>query len=214
MKEPEEDPVVTDAEAQITLGLLAAVEENSRVTQRSLASDLGIALGLANAYLKRCVRKGLIKVSEAPANRYAYYLTPHGFSEKSRLTAQYLSASFTFFRRARTQCDELLAQCHTNAWRAVTLAGTGDLAEIAILCAASGKVEIGAIFDPDAAVALFADRPVVTAFDDLRPFDAVLVTDLRNPQAAFDRLAGAVPADRILTPALLNISRTPPNLAV
>ena len=61
-----------DGDAEITLGLLNAVEENSTVTQRSMANDLGIALGLANAYLKRCVRKGLIKISQVPPNRYAY----------------------------------------------------------------------------------------------------------------------------------------------
>src|SRR5438445_8329748 len=88
------------AEADITLGMLNAVEENSVVTQRSLAKELGIALGLANAYLRRCVSKGLIKVTHAPANRYAYYLTPQGFAEKSRLTAQYLALSFDFFRVA------------------------------------------------------------------------------------------------------------------
>ena len=65
----------------------APVEENSQITQRSLASELGIALGLTNAYLKRCVRKGWVKINQAPANRYAYYLTPRGFAEKSRLTA-------------------------------------------------------------------------------------------------------------------------------
>ena len=36
-------------EAGITISLLAAVEENSIVTQRSLARRLGIALGLTNA---------------------------------------------------------------------------------------------------------------------------------------------------------------------
>ena len=44
-----------DTEAEIILGVLTAVEENSRVTQRSVAKDLGIALGLTNAYIKRCV---------------------------------------------------------------------------------------------------------------------------------------------------------------
>ena len=92
------------AEAEITLGMLNAVEENSVLTQRSLARELGIALGLANAYLKRCVTKGYIKVTHAPAKRYAYYLTPQGFAEKSRLTAQYLAISFDFFRLARSQC--------------------------------------------------------------------------------------------------------------
>ena len=55
-------------EAEITLGILNAIHENERITQRTVAQDLGIALGLTNAYLKRCVKKGLIKVSQAPAN--------------------------------------------------------------------------------------------------------------------------------------------------
>src|SRR5665811_2593048 len=88
--------------ARIMLGLLESVERNGAQTQRHLAAELGIALGLVNAYLKRCVKKGLVKVSEAPARRYAYYLTPHGFTEKSRLTVEYLSYSFTLFRRAKT----------------------------------------------------------------------------------------------------------------
>ena len=47
-----------DNEAKITLGLLNVVHGNSETSQRSMAGDLGIALGLANAYLKRCVKKG------------------------------------------------------------------------------------------------------------------------------------------------------------
>ena len=49
-------------EEYLTLGILEAIEKNEDVTQRNLASDLGISLGLANSYLKRCVRKGLIKM--------------------------------------------------------------------------------------------------------------------------------------------------------
>src|SRR5690349_9474292 len=94
---------------RILLGLLESVERDGGQSQRRLASDLGIALGLVNAYLKRCVRKGLVKVSQAPARRYAYYLTPQGFAEKSRLTVEYLSDSFSFFRHARTDCAEVFA---------------------------------------------------------------------------------------------------------
>ncbi|MFL6646678.1 MAG: winged helix-turn-helix transcriptional regulator, partial [Sulfurifustaceae bacterium] len=75
------------------LELLDVVGQKSDVSQRHLARHLGVALGLANSYLRRCVRKGWIKISTAPANRYLYYLTPKGFSEKSRLTAKYLSTS-------------------------------------------------------------------------------------------------------------------------
>ena len=90
-------------EERITLELLNAVQDNNAVTQRILASHLGVALGLANSHLTRCAKKGLIKISQAPSNRYIYYLTPHGFAEKSRLTAGYLKQSFNFFRIAREQ---------------------------------------------------------------------------------------------------------------
>ena len=89
---------------RIVLGLLSSVESDGARSQRRIAAELGIALGLVNAYLKRCVKKGLVKVHDAPARRYAYYLTPQGFAEKSRLTVQYLSDSFSFFRQAKADC--------------------------------------------------------------------------------------------------------------
>ncbi len=100
--------------ARIVLGLLELVERDGAQSQRKLASDLGIALGLVNAYLKRCVKKGLVKIAQAPARRYAYYLTPSGFAEKSRLTVEYLSSSFSFFRSAREDCANVLKAAHVR----------------------------------------------------------------------------------------------------
>src|ERR1700710_1681599 len=99
----------TEAEkTRIMLGLLESVQRGEAHSQRRLASELGIALGLVNAYLKRCVTKGLVKGGEAPARRYVYYLTPGGFAEKSRLTVEYLSYSFSLFRRAKADCTDLM----------------------------------------------------------------------------------------------------------
>ena len=119
--------------------------------QQKLAQDLGIALGLANAYLRRCVRKGLVKMSQVPLNRYAYYLTPQGFAEKSRLTAEYLSVSFDFFRRARSECTLLLGECANRGWRKVALYGAGDLAEIVVLSAPETGIEVVCVIDPSRA---------------------------------------------------------------
>jgi DNA-binding transcriptional regulator LsrR (DeoR family) len=83
-------------EDEIVLGVLGVVERDPTVTQRSVARELGVALGLANAYLKRCIRKGLIKVGQVPRRHYACYL-PQGFAEKSRLTTAYLADSFSLF---------------------------------------------------------------------------------------------------------------------
>ena len=71
--------------ADADLDLLTAVERGEVVTQQMLKHELGVSVGLINALIKRAVKKGLVKVREAPYKRYVYYLTPHGFAEKGRL---------------------------------------------------------------------------------------------------------------------------------
>ncbi len=198
-----------DPESQITLGMLSAVEYNSAVTQRALAHDLDIALGLANAYLKRCIKKGFIKITTAPANRYAYYLTPQGFAEKSRLTARYLSISFNFFRSARGECEALFAMCAERHWNRVALYGAGDLAEIATLCAGTNSIRLVGVVDPTFAGEEFAQLPAFRTLVDAGPLDALVLTDFRAPQESFDTLRAQFPVERILAPDFLKISRAP-----
>src|SRR6202167_4952425 len=109
--------------AKIVLGLLESVERDGAQSQRMLASDLGIALGLVNAYLKRCIKKGLVKVGQAPARRYAYYLTPHGFTKKSRLTIEFMSYWFTLFRRAKIDCMAALEAARARGYVRIALVG-------------------------------------------------------------------------------------------
>jgi len=206
--EPISDSGQLDTESQVTLGLLDAVEGNARVSQRSLARELGIALGLTNAYLKRCVRKGWIKASRAPANRYAYYLTPKGFTEKSRLTASYLARSLHFYREARNQLDALLAVCETAGWRRVALRGTGELAEIALLCAMQYDVDIAGVID-DGTRGRVREQRTVGALDQLAAIDAVILTELGQPQAVYAALLEALPRDRVLVPRLLKVTQAP-----
>lgn len=204
----------------VMLGLLSAVERDSTVTQRHLASELGIALGLANAYLKRCAKKGLIKMRQAPLNRYAYYLTPRGFAEKSRLTAEYLTVSFDFFRRARRDCVALLEGCAVRGWRSVVLVGAGELAEIAALSAAEAGATILAVVDSDGLSRSCAGRPVVRDLAAAlvlagQALDAIVVTDTRAPQETFDAVVmdmsrHSLEPDHILAPQLLHITRRPP----
>jgi DNA-binding MarR family transcriptional regulator len=204
---------------EIVLSLLTSIERDSRVTQRKLAGDLGIALGLANSYLRRCVRKGLVKMSQVPLNRYAYYLTPQGFAEKSRLTAEYLSASFHFFRRARGDCAALLQQCAARGWRRVALYGAGDLAEIAVLSAGEAAIEVACVIDASQPGRRCAGLPVVAdlaaAWLVAGPggLDGVILTDTHAPQGRFEQLLASaaehgLSACSILAPSLLGVSRS------
>lgn len=190
-----------------TLELLASVEANRHVSQRTLATRLGIAVGLANGYLRRCVRKGWIKMSKAPARRYAYYLTPKGFAEKSRLTAEYLTISFDFFRNARTECLRAFRAAEARGLRRIVLYGAGELAEIATLAARETEIEFVAILAPGRNERELAGLPVVADLDDAGDFDAVLLTDIQTPQQSFDALSARIDPARILTPPLLHVSR-------
>jgi DNA-binding MarR family transcriptional regulator len=213
------EPSGETGDAGIVLGLLTSVERDHSVTQRKLAGELGIALGLVNAYLRRCARKGLIKINQVPLNRYAYYLTPQGFAEKSRLTVEYLSVSLDFFRRARAGCAALLAECGGRGWRKVALYGAGDLAEIAVLSSGESEIEVVCIIDAAKAGRRCAGLPVVADLAAARglaggALDGVILTDTEAPQDRFDDLASAAASldlarGFIVSPALLGISTAP-----
>src|ERR1700722_14070636 len=132
---------------RIVLDLLTSVEHDGERSQRYLAAELGIALGLVNAYLKRCVRKGLVKMRDAPARRYAYYLTPNGFAEKSRLTLEYLSASLTLYRRAKKDYTPLLPSAQKQGISRIAIPGGAAFAEIAASCALDVGIAIVAVVD-------------------------------------------------------------------
>jgi DNA-binding MarR family transcriptional regulator len=192
--------------ARIVLGLLESVERDGAQSQRKLAAELGIALGLVNAYLKRCVKKGLVKIGEAPARRYAYYLTPHGFAEKSRLTVEYLSSSFSFFRRAGEDCSSVLKIAHARGWHRVALVGVSDLAEIATICALEQGIAIVAVVDAKCENDRFVGAPVVPSIAALAgAFDALVVTDLEATRESVRAVVDQLDAERVLVPALLGI---------
>jgi DNA-binding MarR family transcriptional regulator len=191
----------------ILLGVLNSVEQSGDRSQRRIAAELGIALGLVNAYLKRCVKKGLVKVHDAPARRYAYYLTPQGFAEKSRLTVEYLSSSFSFFRQAKADCTRVFQLAREQNFRDLVLSGKSDLTEIAILSAVDCGVSIVAIIDQDADEMLFVGKQVVSGYDRLTvPFDAVVVTDVIDAHRAFDEAVRLYGSGRVLAPSLLSLN--------
>lgn len=192
-----------DREEARTLEILTAIEARSDVTQRHLADRLGVALGLANSYLKRCVRKGLVKITQAPANRYLYYLTPQGFSEKSRLTGEYLSASLDFYRRAGASMARALAECEARGARRVLFAGVSELAEIAAIRGHDTALEVIGTFDPSGTRASFAGKPVWCRLADAPDWEVVLVTAYDNGAAVLAAVAAVTDTGRIVVPDIV-----------
>jgi DNA-binding MarR family transcriptional regulator len=198
-----------DAEkTRLMLGLLESVSRGGEQSQRRLASELGVALGLVNAYLKRCVNKGLIKVGDAPARRYAYYLTPNGFAEKSRLTVEYLSYSFSLFRQAKKDYTAVLVDARARGISRIAILGVSDLAEIAVICALDLDITIAAVVDFQSKADRFVGVPVKKSFDFIDgSVDAVLVTGINAEREAIAAAVKQYGAERVLVPNLLGTLR-------
>src|SRR5665213_1751723 len=107
-----------DAEqSRIILDILESVHRDGGRSQRSRASEVGIALGLVNAYLKFCIQKGYLKAKKIPARSYQYMLTPKGFMEKSRLALSRLSDSLDFVRATRAEYAHAFAEAQARNWK-------------------------------------------------------------------------------------------------
>ena len=80
--------------AEVTLQLMAHLQENPQDTQRAIAGKLGVSLGSVNYCIKALVSKGFLKVENfrKSSNKlgYAYLLTPSGVHEKASLTVSFL----------------------------------------------------------------------------------------------------------------------------
>ena len=169
-----------DVESRRDLQLLEALEQESRITQRSLAGRLGIALGLTNLYLRRLIRKGYVKCVTVSPNRLVYSLTPKGVSRKARLTYEFMKYSLDFYRDARQHLRRSLAQAVTRQQR-VALYGTGDAAELVFLLTREMGLELIAVFGPESG-GQFLGHPVQPlAEHSTVAFDVLIVAVLERP---------------------------------
>ena len=197
-----EDNKLTKQEesGDLTLGVLEAIDSKKSITQRSISKDLDMALGLVNSYLKRCVKKGFIKIQQAPKNRYLYYLTPRGFSEKAKLTAEFLTSSFTFFRKSRDQIEEILDHCNKKNWKRILLFGNSELAEITSLYSKNHEVQIIQVYNTSNLRDSKQDN-----FPPASDLDAIILTDLTSPQKSYEQLVTVYKSKPILVPKLLKV---------
>lgn len=187
-----------------TLEILTAIEAQSDITQRNLAMRLGVALGLTNSYLKKCVRKGYVKITEAPANRYLYYLTPKGFREKSRLTAEFFASSLDFYRVASNSMAELIQNCDSSGIGALTLAGASELAEIATIRALDYGIEVEGTIDPNYAKKNYLGRPVWESVPRAADVSSVCIYTAIDQDAAFYSQLSEHFSERLLIPSVLS----------
>lgn len=96
------------------LRALRLIEANPEISQRQLASELGISLGATHYILRALVDTGLVKLGRFSASRnkkdYVYILTAKGVSEKAVMLAQFLTRKRQEYDALRQEIELLSAE--------------------------------------------------------------------------------------------------------
>ena len=100
-------PPVEDAHLRV----LQLLQHSPELSQRQLASMLGVSLGKTNYLLRALLEKGSIKARNFRNSQnklaYAYLLTPKGLSQKAVLTQGYLQRKKAEYEALRAEIEGL-----------------------------------------------------------------------------------------------------------
>lgn len=184
-----------------TLKILEEIEKDYAPSQRELARQLNISLGLVNSFVKRLVQKGYFKVKNIPKNRVKYILTPKGMAEKTRLTYRYIQYSLEFYKRSRQELRMLYHNLEGQGVSRVIYYGASDLAEIAYLSLQETHIKLVAVVDDFKIGDKFLDGIVVTDPLELGSisFDRILITSMGSIDTVLEKiLKQGIPRSKVV----------------
>jgi DNA-binding MarR family transcriptional regulator len=192
--------------------IFLVIESGRQMSQRSIAAELGIALGQTNLLVNQMVRKGWLRQRRAGGNRVRYFITPKGVRHQTDAEKAHLRERIESFAEAREQVRRVFSRW-SSSWspgvdgkppsKRIAFYGTGTLAEIGYLALSATDLELVAVVD-DRAEAAFFGLPVVPSTH-LRDgandgwFDRLVITALTDPRAVRSSLDTiGYPLDRVL----------------
>ncbi len=181
------------------LKILEKAEDDRLPSQRDLARELNISLGLVNSFIKRLVKKGYFKITHIPKNRIRYILTPQGAAEKTRLTYLYVQHSYQFYKSARQKLRNLFDELASDGQKRIAFYGAGDFAEIAYISLRETSIELAAIVDDQKVGNKFIGHIIENPGElENKAFDKILITAVSSRELLIEKLIDfGIPLDKI-----------------
>ena len=97
---------------EIRYRLLKILSQQSNLSQRDMARQMGISLGKVNYCVSELAKRGLIDITRFKSAKdkipYTYVLTAQGIREKAKLTANFLRRKMAEYEEIRVQIGQLL----------------------------------------------------------------------------------------------------------
>ena len=107
------------AQEDVRFRVLRLLRENPEMSQRDIASAVGISVGGVHYCLNALIDKGFVKLGNFSAGqdkrRYAYILTPKGLSEKVALTSRFLKRKMEEYEALKEEIDALQSEMELGA---------------------------------------------------------------------------------------------------
>lgn len=182
------------------LSLLQELEKNPIISQRELSHKFGIALGVTNACLKRMVRRGWIRITSLNHHKIGYFLTPKGFTEKTKLTLHLISWTAQHYSTLKDIIGRKLLEMQNKGFQRIVFYGVSDEMEIAYITLQGLNLKLVGIVEDDE---IFNPRMVfgcklepVSRVNELRP-DSILITSLIEIGKKRERLKTLVGTENV-----------------
>lgn len=94
--------------------MLRCIQQNPSISQRELASQLGISLGKSNYCVKALMNKGWVKAKNFKNSdnkrAYRYVLTPQGLEQKAKLSYRFLKRKEREYKLLHEEIAQLTAE--------------------------------------------------------------------------------------------------------
>ena len=103
--------MANNKDRDIQLSALKYIKDNPQLTQRRLASILGVSLGKSHYLINQLIKKGWVKLKNFKNSQnkvaYLYILTPKGLKNKTRLTREFLYYKLEQFEIIKEEIETL-----------------------------------------------------------------------------------------------------------
>jgi DNA-binding MarR family transcriptional regulator len=135
-----------DAELRELLAL-EQIERNPAISQRQLARELGVALGVANACVRTLARKGLVKIRGESNRSITYHLTKEGLLRKAALALEWTNNTINDYVAARTRLRAQMEALAGHGFTRIAVLGADEAAELVALVAPECGMSVVAAID-------------------------------------------------------------------
>lgn len=195
-----EETLFKPSEDMRDLQFLEELEKNPTISQRELSRKFNIALGVANACIKKLARKGWVKIRGLNHRKIYYHLTSEGLGMKAKLTLKYLAYNVRLYTDLKNLFTRKLQEMETKGVKRLVFYGVGDEMEVAYVTLQWVNLDLVGIVDDDEekqGMKIFGYRvqkPEVIS--SMRP-DGVLITSLTDTESLFEGLKKKIDINKI-----------------